>query len=198
MEITWNKPNTIARFHDYDQSDEEWSRMACTFYACAVNLKYNCWIELTEEDIKLIAANQAKKWLFSYTKGWYASDWIKAVYWFVKENAKTRGWVVPNLATTKTDNDLDELIELGYAVIVWIKVNSNFYPAAKSWELTKLNDYTKYKWDIWHFTNIAKNRNSWNEFVIDSFFNLFKQSIYYVDIDELLAELDLSTKYIFF
>ena len=206
MEYQINKHNKIALFHDFDQSDEEETRMMCSFYAPAINLKYNCWIQLTEDDLKLIARKQMTLWDFDAVEWGSWSDWVKAVYDYVKENAEGRWWDIPNLATTKTDADLDKWIELWYAIIIWIKVNSEFYKdAIDDWKLNSFNDYLNYKWDLWHFTNVARwtgrnteSESNWNEFVIDSFFKHFNQATYECEIEEILEDIDMTTKYLFF
>ena len=205
MEYQFNKYNKIALFHDLDQSDEVETRMLCTLYAPVINLKYNCGIIITEEEIKSIAKKQIALWLLDPKEWWKSKDWIKAIYDYVKENAEKRGWDIPNLAITKTDSELDIWIELWYAVIIWIKVNGWFYLDAKDdWKLNNFNDYIEYKWTLAHFTNIIRwngrntpSEDNWKEYVLDSFFHLL-WATYECNIKEILEDLDMTTKFIFF
>lgn len=201
MNIEWNKINPHCKFHNLNQWDEELTKMYCTIYAPAINLKYNCDIALTEEDIKYIANKQVQKNLLSHKKGGRGSDWVKAVYDFVKENASERGWKVPNLVTLSPSDTtlLKSFINRGYAVTIWIKVSKNFYlDVADDRELNDFEDYLNYFGWIWHFTNIAKwIKNNPHDMIIDSYFDR-KWSIYKVDIDKVLAKIAMRTKYVFF
>ena len=51
---------------ELNQGDSKKQWYMCTFFAAAMNLYYNTWIELTEKDIEAIADEQAKANLFDY------------------------------------------------------------------------------------------------------------------------------------
>jgi hypothetical protein len=68
------------------------------------------------------------------------------VYQFVKDNAKTRGWNIPNLITFK-ENDTEELNKWhlrGYLSIVGIKISNKFYDDAKDGIINNYEDYKNY------------------------------------------------------
>lgn len=209
MKTEFNSRNKIALFHDLCQNDEQWSKWACSFFAPAINLKYNCWIVLTEEDIKIIAKRQNSLGLFSYTKWWYGSNWVKSVYQYVKDNAEERGWEIPNLITFRDeDNEVLKWINRWYACIIWIWVNREFGSDAIDWKIEKYEDYNKYKWTSFkHFTNLltftwrfTKDPSEYKDYILDSTaFNEKNQEwLYECDVDKVLESFDMPSKYIFF
>ena len=210
MKIEFNTLNKIALFWDLNQWDKEWSRYGCTFFASAIGLKYNCWIELNEDDLELIAEKQYNKWKFNYKKGWYGNDWINAVLDFVKEHKNTRGWNVPNLITFKKEDTekLKEWINRGYMVTIWIWVNKEFPKDARDWKIENYEDYKNYKWYGYkHFTNITKWtwrftlwKDKYKDLIVDSYaFNKKDNEwLYECDIDEILEDIAMNTKYILF
>jgi len=191
------------RFHSLNQWDEEITKKMCRYYAPAVNLKYNCWITLTEDDLKKIARKDPyNKGRNEWWKTWgYGADWIEQVYKFVKENAEERGWKVPNLITfwTLDRNEMDEWIDRGYAVSIWIKFNKKFYQDIKdNKQIDNFEDYTEYLWSSWHFTNVAKwIKNNAHDMIIDSYFDR-RWSTYKINIEKLLDKLVMRSKYLFF
>ena len=206
MDLQLNSQNKVALFHEFNQWDEEETLMMCSFFAPAVNLKYNCWINLTEEDIKLIAKKQEEKELFSYTNWWYSKDWVEAIYQFVKDNATTRWWNIPNLATVTNDTEVLDWIRRWYSTMVWIKVNKVFYNDLKDWIVEDFEDYTNYKWDIGHFLNLATwtwrftfKEDKYEDFMLDNYaFSDKRKNLVKSDIEEILSDLDMKTKFVFF
>ena len=189
------------KFHSLNQGDEEITKLMCRYYAPDVNLKYNCGIILTEDDLKYIAKNDPyNKGRNEWWKTWgYGADWIEQVYKFVKENAEARNWKVPNLITfwTLDRNEMDEWLDRSYAVSIWIKYSKNFYTDLRDdKELNNFEDYTEYLWSSWHFTNIAIKNNK-HDMIIDSYFDR-KGSTYKVNIEKLLDKITMRTKYLFF
>jgi hypothetical protein len=205
MKFKFNKINDIALFHNLNQWDEVWSKMCCTYFGPAANLKYNCWIDISESDIKGIALKKEKEWKFSFKNGWRGSDWIEAILEFVKENALERWYKVPNLAIFKKEDEVElfDWINRGYAAVIWIKVNKEFYKDSRDGSID-IKDYANLVWWIGHFNCIAKwiSRGETNteehhkDMFIDNYME--KNSTYKCDIKEVLEDLSMNTKYIFF
>ena len=198
METIHNKLNTACLFHDVNQWDEEITKMMCTIYFGFINAKYN-WIikSFTEDDIKEVAKSQHEKWLFDYKKWGYLSHWIKAVYEWLNEN-----WYSCNLSRTKDDIKVIDWLERWYSVWLWIKVDAaKFYQDKQDGKLDKDN-YEDYKWNDGHATNLIiwtsrwtfSSSSDWKEMFLDSYFT--KSSTYECDINEVLEDIDMTTKYI--
>lgn len=203
MKIEWNKENPHMKFHGLNQWDEEITKKMCRYYAPAINLKYNCWILITEDDLKIIAKNDPyNKWKKQWWKvGWYWKDWVEQVYKYVKENAEDRGWKIPNLIEFGSLDraEMNQWLARWYAISIWIKFNSKFYKDVKDdKKVNNFEDYAEYLWKSWHFTNIAKwIRENAHDMIIDSYFDR-RWSTYKVNISKLLNKLTMRTKYMFF
>lgn len=192
--------NTYCLFNELNQWWERFTWHLCSLYAVAINLKYNCGIVLTKDDIKKIAERQVKLWLLSLTEWWKGLDWINAVNNFLKEN-KDRFWELPTLIKFKKDNTeiFNNLKNHWFAIICWIWVNKEFPKDVQDWKLENFNDYKKYKWDyLRHFTNVVKWKDWWkekppfwryynHEFILDSYaFNTKdREWMYYGDIEKM-------------
>ena len=212
MKTEFNSRNTIAFFNNLNQGELELTWYWCTIFAPVINLRYNCWIKLTIEDIKKIWNKQIKLWLLTDKFWGKGSDWIKAVYQYVKDNADKRGWKIPNLIElNKYDNEkVLEWADRGYMILLGIKVNKNFPRDVIDWRLDLFEDYFKYKWnDLAHFTNFTKwkDRFLWSKWpkynqeqFVDSYvFNKrWNKWIYECDMKKVLESFDMDTKYIFY
>jgi len=209
MIYKFNSQNKVALFNNLNQGDEEWSKMCCSFFAPSVNLKYNCNIELTERDIKEIASTQNALWKFSYTKWGYWSDWVEAVYQFVKNNARQRWWNIPNLAIFKPEdkNELNKWLSRGYSTMIGVKISKEFYNDARDGLINKYEDYKNYKWNIWHFLNIwtrtwrfEREKEDYEDFILDNYVwnERWDKWYYKSNNEEVLEDLVMPSKYIFF
>ena len=206
MEIILNKVNDIALFAHLNQWDEKITRMMCTFYAPAINLKYNCWITLTEEDIKKIAERQNKRGKFSYTEWGYGYDGVDALLEYIRENHEERGWNIPNLAKMSSDQEASEWLKRGFSVIIGIKVNKHFYQDKLDGKIDRFEDYSNYEGDIGHFTNLMTWNNTrakwsesyWKECIMDSYFTPKDGMLYEADHTEIFKSIDMRTKFVFF
>ena len=198
--INIDKPiNKACYFHDVNQWDEEKTRYLCSIYFWFINAKYNWAIKhFTEDDIKEVAQLEVEKGLLDYKKWWVFLDGIKAVHqWLLKK------WYNCHLWWWQDDNETNEWINKWYAVWVWLGVNSRFYKDKLDGQLDNIN-YNKYKWDIWHSTNIIKWNcrgtmecsDLWKEYILDSYF--VKSCIYNCNIQKVLEKLAMNTKYIIF
>jgi len=197
METIYKKLNKACLFHDVNQKDEVITKMMCPIYFGFINAKYNWIIDgFNEDDIKEVAEKLNKAWKFSYKDWGYLSHWITAVYDHLNDN-----WYDCNLSRTKNDSEVKEWLNRWYAVWLGIKVNNNFYKDTKDGKIDTI-DYKELKGNIWHATNIIKwtcrgkfdCTDNWKEMILDSYF--IKGSTYTCNIDEVLAELDMETKYI--
>ena len=177
MKYELKSTNDISLFHSLDQWDEKITKMMCTFYSPVINMKYNCWIVMTEDDIKIIAKRQADKGMFSYTEWGKWLDWIEAVYNYVVENSRERGWKIPNLAIFRKEDEAELLkwYDRGYASVIGIKVSREFYKDARDWVID-IKDYAGLKGKIGHFTNITKWIGRWDPEVMDYGTELFIDS----------------------
>ena len=203
--------NIIALFNDLNQWTEKETAYYCSLFAPAINLKYNLGIELTIEDLKAIGKKQIAIWKLDSKVWWAWLDWINAIYNFVIENAEKRKRTIPNLIRFEKFDDLvlNDWLERWYAVVIWISVNRNFVRDAIDWKLNMFRDYSQYKWiDLKHFTNIMRWKNRlWDkaedfnkEFIIDSYaFNKqWKSWNYECDIKEVLEDITMASKYLFY
>ena len=200
MKYEFNSINTSLQFHNLNQWDETITKQMCTYYAPAINLKYNCWIELTEKDLKTIAKKDAEAGKFWFNKWGYGKTGVKSVYTYVKENAKKRGWKIPNLVTFWMFEtwELNKWLERSYASVVWINVNKNFYLDIQDRNINNFEDYVNYVWNRGHFTNIAKwLKGDKHDMIIDSYMKKWG-STYRCDIGKLLNKVTMRTKYIFY
>jgi hypothetical protein len=196
MEIIRKKLNKSCMFHWVNQWDEKLTKMMCTIYFWFINAKYNWVIKLfTEDNIKEVAKTQFNKWLFSYKNWGKLSDWIKAVFGWLNDN-----WYDCNLWNTKKDSEVKDWLNRWYAIWLWIYVNKTFYNDKLDWSLD-LEDYNKYKGTIWHATNLIKwtcrwkfdCESNWKEMFLGSYFS--KGSTYKCNIDKVLENIDMDTKY---
>lgn len=192
--------NTACLFHDVNQWDETETRNMCTIYSMFVNAKYN-WVikDFTEDDIKTIAKKQSEIWEFGYNWGAYTEHSNRAFLDYLDSKG-----IEYTCVSTKDDTKAYNWIERGYAVAVWIKVNTLFADDRKDWKLD-LMDYPKYKWDQGHITNFIKwtargtfenSTDIWKESCLDSYFT--KTSIFDCDIKKVLKEIDQPTKFIIY
>lgn len=212
MKTIFKSQNKIALFNELNQGANKFSWYWCSLFAPAINLKYNCWITLTLEDLKIIWEKQIKLKLLDPNFGWKWSDGIKAVYNYVIENAEKRNWSIPNLIEFDNSNNIEVLdwIDRWYMVTLGIQVNKSFKADILDGKLDLYQDYNKYKWtDLAHFTNITrwKSRFIWfksedfnSEQFIDSYaFNSkWNPWIYKCNIEKVLNSFDMNTKYLFF
>lgn len=212
MEDTYRSLNTIAQFNDLNQWDEKETWYLCSLYAPAVNLKYNCWINLNEDDLKIIAFRQKAKWLLDMNYGWKWEDWIKAIYDYIVENHLERKWKIPNLKVFKSYNKIqqEDWLDRWYMLTIWIQVWKIFLEDVKDWKLDLFEDYNNYVWkDLWHFTNLTRWKCRFNkkgcedknkEQFIDSYsFNpKWNPWTYKCDIDKVLNSFAMETRYLFY
>ena len=201
MNYEFNSINQYCKFHNLNQWDEDITKMMCTYFAPAINLKYNCWIELTEKDLKQIALKDFESWKFSYLKWWTGDNWIHSVLNYVIEHSEARKWTIPNLIRFDSLDwvRLKKWLKRWYAIVIWINVNSNFYKDVKD-DLTLNNyeDYISYFWKTGHFTNIAKwTRANPHDIMIDSYMKKWWSS-YKLNIDKVLWKITMRTKYCFY
>jgi len=204
--------NTIALFNDLNQWAEKLTWYWCTLFAPAINLKYNCWIVLTVEDLTKIWLKQVRLWKLTDKIWWKWIDWINAVYQYVIDNAKTRWWTIPNLIEFhKYDTqELEKWIDRGYMTTIGIKVNKTFIKDAKDGILDMFEDYKNYKWtDLWHFTNITRWKmrfdwTKWSDYNKEQFIDSYafnkkgNKWTYKCNIKEVLEDIAMPTKYIFY
>ena len=199
--------NKEANFHSINQGDETETKQMCSLYAPAINLKYNCGIELTEADLKSIAKKQYSNWLFDYKHWGRWKHWVEAVYQFVIDNAQARWWKIPLLSKFKKhDKEFSEFFEKGYAITVWFWVNSEFPDDARDWKIENHKDYINYKWTrLRHFTNILRWLGRWDDtvrhydLILDSYaYNKRNDSwLYECDAEEMVEDLLYSSCYVF-
>ncbi len=190
--------NKACLFHDVNQWDEKLTRNMCTIYGMFINAKYNGVIkDFTEEEIITIAKKQSDKWEFDYSKWAYTIHSNQAVLDYFDSKG-----IEYTCITTKDDSEAYEWIKRGYSVWTWIKVNKEYFNDRKDGALD-LEDYSKYKGTIWHFTNFIKwtqrgekISDDWKEMCLDSYFTT--NSTYKCDIKKVLKELDQPTKYIIY
>lgn len=210
MKSIYRSLNTIAHFNELNQGLHEYLWYLCTLFAPAVNLKYNCWITLTKEDLMVIAKKQVLKWLLRLDYGWSGEDWVNAIYDFVVENALHRGWKIPNLKVFKRyDKEQYEWIDRGYMIMIWMWVNESFKSDILDWKLDLFDDYNEYRWTkLKHFTNLTKWKDRfWNktknfnrEFFVDSYAYNKKGNkwIYDCNLEKVLETFAYNTRYIFY
>ena len=205
--------NKIALFNTLNQWAEELTWFWCTLFAPAINLKYNCGIELTIEDLKIIWNRQIARGKLDPDSWGKGSDWVNAIYEYIIENHEEREWKIPNLVKFKQFDtpELMKWIDRGYMAMIWIWVNKAFVKDAM-WDgiLDLFEDYVNYKWnDLWHFTNITRWKcrfdsdgcsDYWKEQFIDSYAwnKRGNKWIYKCDIKEVIEDIAMTTKYIFY
>ena len=193
--------NSIRQFHILNQWDEKLQRMMCTFFAPAINLAYNCWIKLKESDLMLIAAEQVDKWEFDYKKWGYGLKWVDAVYEYIKHHASARWWKIPTLIkfTTWDNEEIKLWRERGFSILIGIKVTKQFLTDAKDWKINEYSDYINYKWtDLAHFTNLIKHFDD-KEYINDSYaFNWKREWLYECNWDEIIEDIVMRSKYLFY
>lgn len=204
--------NEIALFHALNQGDKTFQHNLCTIFWPAINLKYNCWIELTEEDIEHIANIQLKADKINLKKWGRISDWVEAVHKFLCENEE-RFWPAPELLSFKKYEveTLEDVLNKWFSIVWGFAVNRQFSKDAQDGLVDEFQDYFKYKWnDIKHCTNFTlwKDRFSsdkdnrsrdFNKFLInDSYFKHKKHWIYEVNAKEMIVDLMYPTCYVFY
>ena len=204
--------NDTALFPEINQWDRRFSQNQCTIYGSAINLKYNCWINLTEDDLDIIANRMVDDWKLRLDSGARGEDGVNYTYDYVREFAQDRWWKIPNLVIFK-DYDLEKInewLQRGYMLMLGIRVNREFVKDARDGKIEKYEDYKNYQWkDLAHFTNVciwkcrfSSEECEWfnKEMIVDSYaFNKKdREWIYECDIKELLEDIAMNTKYIFF
>jgi len=214
MKTIFRSLNKIALFNSLNQWALKLTWYWCTIFAPAINLKYNCWIKLTINDIMKIGLKQVKLWKL-IDKVWGKwSDWIYVIYDYIVDNADDRWWKIPNLIefknTTKDKKELEKWIDRGYMVTIGIKVNKTFIKDARDWDIDLFDDYKDYKWtDLAHFTNITRwkmrfNWTKWSSYNKEQFVDSYafnkkgNKWIYKCNIKEVLQDIAMPTKYIFY
>lgn len=150
--------NKIRLFNEVlNQSTSSKRKYACTIFSSAVNLAYNCWIKLSLEDIDKIIDWMVKEWTLILNAWARWVDWTNATLKYVKDNAKSRDWVVPRLIQIADDKEVMEYINNYYSVITWISVNRKFVEDVPDWKIDT-KDYALLKWnDLKHYLNMIKS-----------------------------------------
>ena len=188
-------------FNHLNQAENPLSRMYCTIYSAAINLKYNTWIELDQEDIMFIADECIKNWTLDVKKGWSLKANFLAVFEYVRYNNKKLDY---KIFSTK-DKDLDIYLDEWFMVEVGISVNKAYlHDAEDDWVINDHMDYKKYtegkrynhatsllKWNQW-------SEYQWKYFIFDSYFDKHKFNLYEVNKDEMVEDIMLNNNYLFF
>lgn len=174
-------------------SKKQW--YMCTFFAAAMNLYYNTWIELTEKDIEAIADEQAKANLFDYNKWGMGQDAFVAVLKYLN-----RKWIkrIPKLLSLLNDYDVWQFIANWYAVATGISVNSKWKTEVEDWVIN-VKDYKLLKGTSFkHYLNLIKDHD-WTEYIVDNYFFNSKNrpNLYECSIKEVLEDIDQNVKYLF-
>lgn len=193
--------NKHATFSVINQWDEEWSRYCCTFFANAINLKYNCGIDIEEDELKWIAEEQFKKGKFDYKFWGWLVDGANALYDYIKDTNP-----VKLTKFYKWDKLFDEYLNAWYALSVGISVNKEFTKDAVDGKIETYKDYAKYKGKkLRHNCNIIKWIGRWDtsitpvEYILDSYaFNKKNREwLYECDVNELREDLLMNTVQVF-
>lgn len=151
------KQNKVALFNnELDQWDSVKQQWACTIFATAICMKYNIeWINLKEEDLDAIIAQQVGVWKLSYTEWAYAIDSINAVVEYA--NKKYNKKIKIEKVKSNDLKRINEIIDMWYAINILIKVNTNFILDVKDWKIDWTNyfNYTTWK-TFWHSLSLIK------------------------------------------
>lgn len=170
------KQNPYHLFHHINQADEETSRYMCTYYSMIINLSFNCWIKITEEEVQKIAIKQAELWKFDMKWWGMIIDAMDAIIEFMESDKERFPKVPYKLVFHKTNAKFDEYLDAGYALTSWIAVNRAFVDDIfYDWKLDDFKDYKNYAWDLKHATTFLKwvikdTRDYWKEYNLDSYF----------------------------
>lgn len=203
--------STVQLFHDLNQWDEKWSWNACTFFAPAINIKYNCGITLTEDDIKIIASEQFDLWKFQYWSGWKIEDWVYAIQDYItKHQIRLDIKKLPTLTKYISYEQVSrtrllKMLRKWYAAVMWVWVSQEFIDDVKDGRIDTI-DYNELKWEVVnHATNIAWFDRSltdsipYTEFILDSYAYNKKdrQWVYKCDAKKIVENIGFNTYFIF-
>ena len=189
--------NTYKLFnHELNQWDAKKQWYMCTFFSAVMNLYYNTWIKLTEQDIEKIADEQAKAGLFDYEKWWRWDLAFNSVLRYLKNN----WYKVPKLITLFNDADVIEYIRNDYMVATWISVSLKWKKEVEDWVIN-VKDYKLLAWkDFKHYLNLIDWWGDFKwEYLVDNYFfnSKWRPNLYECDINEVLQDIDQNVKYLF-
>ena len=193
--------NKIALFGDLNQGRRRESWYQCSIYSLAINLQYNCWIRLSEDDLDIIAHEMVKDGVMDLKVGAYMSDASKYVISYITKRQKYL-WIdkLPEFKQYSNRTESDKIRELNknwFSTVILLKVNNDFVKDSRDWKIERFEDYVNYKWRINHFTNLS--RWIWRgdksvkkyDFILDSYsYNEAENSwLYEVDAKEIFEDL---------
>jgi len=145
-------------YQHLNQVENPRHRYACTIYSLAINLYFNTWLKLEQNDIDTLVESCIRKWLLNTTYGWDWNVMFKEVYNYIIDKFPQ----VKYKKFNKNDQDYVDYLNKGYMVRIWMQVNKAYsYDSQDDW-IVEEQDYSKLKANydtgdiVDHFTNIYK------------------------------------------
>lgn len=192
--------NTYELFNEVlNQSSNSEFMYACSVFASAANLSYNCWIKLTLEDMNTIVQTMVSAGTLNLTAWAKGVDAVNTVLQFIKDNAVSRCFKIPTLITITDDATVMEYINGNYAVMTGIMVNANFVKDVPDWVINT-KDYRAFMGtDLKHYLNMLFSEWDWKDYLLDNYAwnTAGRQWLYECDFKQVLAYITQHTKYVF-
>lgn len=187
------------KIHYVHWNEQQKTKILNNLLAASMNLKYNCWIHLSHQDILNIIQNMHNNELFDRYRWWNMSVSFQYVLEYISEKSKTKNWKIPKLHKFNKKKMTWEIqYKKWYALILMIDVNPEFYNILCKWNIDEFTDYQQCLWS-WekHLLNIIKIMETSN--LLDTYFleNWLKDCLTEVQLKTILEESSLNYFYCF-
>lgn len=194
------KHNQYQLFNEVlNQSADSKFRYACSIFASASVLSYNCWIKLTLDDIMKIVVIMVSKWTLNLTAWAKWDDATQEVLQYIKDNAKERNWKVPELKKITDDKIVMDYISNWYEVMTWIMVNKKFVEDVPDWKIDTKNYKDLMGTDLKHYLWMLLSEWDKKEYLCDSYAwnKAWREWLYECKFSEVLKFITQHTKFVF-
>lgn len=193
------KNQTYQKLHHINSSPAKKTKILNNLIAAAVNLKYNCGIHLSKDDIDEIVQNMVNHDLFDSYKWANIRVSFQCIIDFISEKSEKNNWKIPKIHKFKNNKTSWEInYKKWFALILIFNLKSEFYDSLVIGEIDEYIDYKIHFWN-WekHATNFVKIMDSSN--ILDTYYcsDWQKDSLVEVNLKSLIDDNSINYFYCF-